>query len=83
MMPWRVQRNVVSQGFQDFQAGRPQNARQKLTTNALKTGEAKLKSSTLATFNKKLFAMIAGRMFEEEEDECPAIEVAPVEIPDE
>ncbi|KAJ7144019.1 hypothetical protein C8R44DRAFT_537584, partial [Mycena epipterygia] len=69
MMVWRVQHKAASEGLQQFQTGRPNNARGKLATDILLTGEAKLKSSTLRTFNKKIFAMIDGHGFEDEEDE--------------
>ncbi|KAJ7449382.1 hypothetical protein B0H11DRAFT_2161920 [Mycena galericulata] len=70
---WRVQRKIANEGLHEFQKGRTNNARRKLTTDILSVGEAKLKSSTLATFNKKISAMIAGHGFEEEEDECPPL----------
>ncbi|KAJ7847320.1 hypothetical protein B0H14DRAFT_2583603 [Mycena olivaceomarginata] len=54
---WRVQRKVSSEGLLDFKKGRLNNSRRKLTLDILKVGEAKLKSSTLGTFNKKLRAM--------------------------
>ncbi|KAJ7170439.1 hypothetical protein C8R43DRAFT_1120868 [Mycena crocata] len=72
-MVWRVQQKVVAEGLQCFQTGRANNGHSKLATDILMTREAKLKSSTLRTFNKKLAAMIAGRGSEEEEHECPAI----------
>ena len=39
--------------------------------NSLALGEQKLKSSTLATFNKKVQDMLAGKEFEAEIDELP------------
>ncbi|KAJ6585348.1 hypothetical protein B0H19DRAFT_1250196 [Mycena capillaripes] len=47
------------------------------------SGEAKLKLSTLGTFNKKLQAMIEGYGFEEEEDECPTVAYGPADSTDE
>jgi hypothetical protein len=44
--------------------------------------EAKLKSLTLATFNKKLLAMIEGSGYENEEDECPAMAYGTAPLPD-
>ncbi|KAJ7927152.1 hypothetical protein B0H13DRAFT_1861690 [Mycena leptocephala] len=47
-----------------------------------KVGEAKLESSTLATFNKKIIAMIEGHGFEKEEDECLAMAFENSELPE-
>jgi hypothetical protein len=52
LLVWRVQQKVSSEELQDFQAARTNNPRGKLTVDVLKAGEAKLKSSTLKTFNK-------------------------------
>jgi hypothetical protein len=81
---WRVQRKVADEGLQEFQSERPNNSRRKPTVDILKTGQAKLKSSTLATFNKKTIAMIAGHGFaDDEEDECPAMAFGTAALPDE
>ncbi|KAF7337280.1 hypothetical protein MSAN_02280500 [Mycena sanguinolenta] len=72
-MVWRVQRTVASEGLQTFDPDRMKITRAKLTQDILIVGEAKLKSSTLATFNKKIAAMGEGHSFEEEEDEYPAM----------
>ncbi|KAJ7888770.1 hypothetical protein B0H13DRAFT_2533148 [Mycena leptocephala] len=45
-------------------------------------GEAKLKSSTLRTFHKKLLAMIEGHSFEDDDDECPAMAYGTAQLPD-
>ncbi|KAJ7805500.1 hypothetical protein B0H14DRAFT_2462532 [Mycena olivaceomarginata] len=50
---WRVKQRVSTEGIQQFTPTRSNNPRGKLTKNIQKVGEAKLKSSTLATFNKK------------------------------
>jgi hypothetical protein len=39
----------------------------------LTTGEQKLKSSTLGTFNKKVQGMITGQGFEEDVNELPSV----------
>lgn len=57
-MPKRVAGKVASEGLQDFEDGRINNDRRKPTKNILMTGEAQIKSSTLATFNKKLVAPV-------------------------
>ncbi|KAK6978253.1 hypothetical protein R3P38DRAFT_3334302 [Favolaschia claudopus] len=62
---WRVQAKIAEEKLQVFEAGRARNAQKKPA--------AKLKSSTLATFNKKTAALVAGLSFEEDEDECPAM----------
>ncbi|KAJ7866346.1 hypothetical protein B0H13DRAFT_1636746, partial [Mycena leptocephala] len=63
---------------------RPNNSRRKAVVDILKTGEAKLKSSTLGTFNKKTMAMIAGHGFaDDEEDECPTMAYGLSALPDE
>ena len=80
-MIWRVQRKTADEDLHQFQPGRSHNSRRKFATDILMTGEAKLKSSTLGTFNKKIAAMIEGHAFEEEEDECPMIAFAPPELP--
>ncbi|KAF8119138.1 hypothetical protein EV363DRAFT_1412587 [Boletus edulis] len=43
----------------------------KPVVDTLAIGAQKLKTSTLATFNRKVRAMIAGEVFEGEEDEIP------------
>ncbi|KAJ7822714.1 hypothetical protein B0H14DRAFT_2370496, partial [Mycena olivaceomarginata] len=60
---------------------RSNNPRGKLTKDISKVGEAKLKSSTFATFNKKIVAIIEGHAFEEE-DECPAMAFGSSELPE-
>lgn len=39
--------------------------------DVLAEGEQKLKSSTLSTFNRKVQEMLAGKGYEQEEDELP------------
>ncbi|KAJ7505045.1 hypothetical protein B0H11DRAFT_1709107 [Mycena galericulata] len=62
---WRVQQKVANEGLHEFQKGCTNNIRRKLTTDMVSVGEAKLKSSTMGTFNKKILAMIAGHGFED------------------
>ncbi|KIJ05902.1 hypothetical protein PAXINDRAFT_20870 [Paxillus involutus ATCC 200175] len=52
-----------------FKPDRDENDSIRPVINTLATGEQKLKSSTLATFNRKVRGMIAGEGFELEEDE--------------
>ncbi|KAJ7259360.1 hypothetical protein C8J57DRAFT_1640075 [Mycena rebaudengoi] len=70
---WRVADKVDSENLQQFEDGRVNNDRCKITVDGTLTGEAKMKSSTLATFNKNILSMIKGHAFEEEEDECPTM----------
>jgi hypothetical protein len=77
-----VKQRVSTEGIQQFTPTRSNNPRGKLTKDIQKVGEAKLKSSTLATFNKKIIAMIEGHGFEEEDDECPAIAFGSSEPPE-
>ncbi|KAJ7845053.1 hypothetical protein B0H14DRAFT_2358303 [Mycena olivaceomarginata] len=79
---WRVKQRVSTEGIQQFTPTRSNNPRGKLSKDIQKVGEAKLKSSTLATFNKKIIAMIEGHGFDEEEDDCPAILFGSSELPE-
>ncbi|KAJ7937777.1 hypothetical protein B0H13DRAFT_1588317, partial [Mycena leptocephala] len=79
---WHVQRKVANERLQEFQTGQCHNTTRKLATDILITGEAKLKSSTLGTFNKKILAMIDGHAFEEEEEDCSPMAFGPTELPD-
>ncbi|KAJ7814578.1 hypothetical protein B0H13DRAFT_1664696 [Mycena leptocephala] len=79
---WRVQGKVANEGLHQFNAKRTNNSRRKLVADILKTGEAKLKSSTLATFKKKTMAMIAGHGFVDDEDDCPTMAYSST-LPDE
>jgi hypothetical protein len=79
-----VQGKVADEGLQDFQHNRANNSRRKPTVDIKNTGEAKLKSSTLATFNKKMAAMVEGHGFQDdEEDECPSMAFGTAALPDE
>ncbi|KAK6981366.1 hypothetical protein R3P38DRAFT_3333856 [Favolaschia claudopus] len=62
---WRVQAKIAEEKLQVFEAGRARNAQKKPAVD--------ISSSTLATFNKKTAALVAGLSFEEDEDECPAM----------
>ncbi|KAJ7434402.1 hypothetical protein FB451DRAFT_1467611 [Mycena latifolia] len=80
-MVWRVANKVTSEGLQLFEDGRANNARRKLVPDLLLKGENEMKSSTLATFNKKILAMIEGHGFEDEEDD-PAMAFGTAPNPD-
>jgi hypothetical protein len=68
---WRVADKVQDDQLQVFNEGRDGNSKIKAVVNILATGEAKLKSSSLASFNKKVCAMVNGRTYEDEEDTLP------------
>ncbi len=68
---WRVADKVRNDNLQIFKESRQGNAKIKAVVNILATGEAKLKSSSLASFNKKVCAMVNGHAYEHEEDTIP------------
>ncbi|KAJ7918088.1 hypothetical protein B0H13DRAFT_1607761, partial [Mycena leptocephala] len=82
VLVWKVQRKVVNEGLQDFQKTRSNNSSGKLVVDILKVGEAKLESSTVTTFNKKLLAMISGMGYKDDEHECPAMSYGTSSLPD-
>jgi hypothetical protein len=51
---WKVANKVKELGLYKFEIGREGNEMAKKTVNILSLGEKRLKSSTLATFNKKV-----------------------------
>ena len=59
--------------------GRKENTRIKPVIDALAAGERKLKSSTLATFNRKVQALLVGQCVEDEEDEIPPASFDPTD----
>jgi hypothetical protein len=70
---WQVANKVKDEELQNFQENRPGNSRCNPIVDILATGEKKLKSSSLSTFNRKVLAMVEGRMFEIEVDEIPSV----------
>ncbi|KAJ7356524.1 hypothetical protein DFH08DRAFT_921976 [Mycena albidolilacea] len=80
---WRVQRKIAEEQLQQLQPGRSVTLGRKLTKNILVIGEAKLRSSTLGTFNKKIMAMIQGHLFEDDEDEVPIMSFSTARLPEE
>jgi Family of unknown function (DUF6589) len=71
---WRVANKVAEHGLHKFQGGREGNDVVKLTPDLLAIGQQRLKSSTLATFNKKVRSLIDGEIIEDEVDELPTVE---------
>jgi len=47
------------------------NSKVKVAVDILATGEGKLCSSSIATFNRKICAMVNGHNYEDEEDTIP------------
>ncbi|KAF9525192.1 hypothetical protein CPB83DRAFT_796698 [Crepidotus variabilis] len=70
---WKIAEKARSEEMLTFKDRREKNGRVKAVVNILAHGEAKLKSSSLGTFNKKVLAMVEGRLFEEEVDTLPQL----------
>jgi hypothetical protein len=73
---WKVANKVKELGLDKFEAGREGNAMAKKTVDILSLGEKRLKSSTLATFNKKVRRLHDGYLDEDAEldiDEMPPV----------
>lgn len=68
---WRVADKVRDEELQKFKANRSGNAKVESTLDIMATGEAKLKSLTLAAFNRKVCAMVNSHSYKEEEDMLP------------
>jgi hypothetical protein len=68
---WRVADKVRDEEIQVFKENRAGNSKVKSVVDVLATGEAKLKSSSLATFNRKICAMVNGHLYEDDEDTIP------------
>lgn len=60
---WRVAKKVHDERLHVYTEDRIGNAKAKSVPNILSVGEAKLKSSSLATFNRKICAMAEGRQY--------------------
>jgi hypothetical protein len=72
---WVVANKVREEGLQVFQEGRVGNVKVKSVIDTLASGAAKLKSSTLKTFNRKIADMVAGRIYTDldEVDAIPSL----------
>jgi aspartyl/asparaginyl beta-hydroxylase (cupin superfamily) len=79
---WRVADKIRDEELQVFRVKRLGNSKVKAVVDILATGEAKLKSSSLASFNKKNSAMVKGHAYEDEQDGIPQIQLA-IGVPDE
>lgn len=77
LLVWRVANKVHELGLDNYQSGRNGNEQQKVVPDLIESGERKLVSSSLATFNKKLVCMMEGNLDEAaaltEDDELPAV----------
>ncbi|KAF9234843.1 hypothetical protein BU15DRAFT_78605 [Melanogaster broomeanus] len=65
----KVSSKVSELELHSFKPDRAENSLVRPVVDTLATGEQKLKSATLATFNRKVRGMMAGEGFELEEDE--------------
>lgn len=63
---WRVADKVKAESLLNFIENREGNNKAKPVINILAEGEAKLKSSSIGTFNKKFLAMVEGRLHDDE-----------------
>jgi hypothetical protein len=75
---WKVAHKIRELGLDKFESGREGNNMAKKTINILDLGEQRLKSSTLATFNKKVQRLHDGFNDEEAEldiDTIPAVAI--------
>lgn len=72
---WRIANRARDCGLQLFTRKRDGNHCGKFVTDVLVVGEAKLKSSSLATFNKKVKAMVDGRRFDINVDQDDGVEL--------
>lgn len=75
---WKVAHQIRELGLDKFKSGREGNDSAKKTINILSLGEQRLKSSTLATFNKKVRRLHNGFNDKEAEldiDTIPAVAI--------
>lgn len=73
---WRVAGKVHEEQLHVYIKDRPGNANTKAVPDILAVGEAKLKSASLTTFNRKFHAMVEGRQYDEELDSLPQVAFA-------
>lgn len=73
---WRVAKNVYKERLHVYTGDRAGNAKVKAVPDILALGEAKLKSSSLSTFNRKIRTMIEGGEFDEESDLLPSMSLS-------
>ncbi len=69
----RVAKKVHKERLHLYTEDRRGNLKAKAVPNVLSVGEAKLKSSSLNTFNRKIRAMVEGWQYDEESDSLPQI----------
>jgi hypothetical protein len=68
---WHIANTVWDDEIQVFKENREGNLKVKVAVDILATGEAKLCSSSITTFNRKICAMVNGHNYEDEEDTIP------------
>ena len=80
---WRVAKKIYEERLHLYTEDRPGNAKAKAVPNILTIGEAKLKSSSLSTFNRKICVMKEGGKYNEESDSLPQITLSVISEPEE
>ena len=80
---WRVANKIREERLHLYTEGRTGNAKAKAVPDILTVGEAKLKSSSLNTFNRKICTMKAGGKYNEESDSLPQITLSVNSKPEE
>jgi hypothetical protein len=73
---WRVADKLRDEELQVFREKRVGNSKVKAVVDILATGEAKLKSSSLTSFNKKISAMVKGHVYDDEQDAIPQTQLS-------
>lgn len=73
---WRVADKIRDEELQEFRENRVGNSKVKAVVDVLGNGEAKLKSSSLASFNKKISAMVKGHVYDDEQDAIPQTQLS-------
>jgi hypothetical protein len=68
---WRVAKKVHEEELHLYAEDRTGNAKAKIVPDVISVGEAKLLSASLNTFNRKVHAMVEGRIYDEEVDTLP------------
>jgi hypothetical protein len=69
----RVAKKVHEEALHLYTEDRLGNAKAKAVPDLIRQGKAKLKSSSLNTFNRKIRAMVEGRQYDEESDSLPLV----------
>lgn len=68
---WRVANKVREEKLHSYKEDRIGNKKVKLVPDIIYVGRAKLISSSLKTFNRKIHCMVEGREYDDEADSLP------------